>query len=74
MQNLNRIIEKAVKKYTRDVKLNNFPKTKNFFKWNQNSENKLELKDLLINFYNNHKLKFILFFYLYYNNHFNIFF
>ena len=27
---LNRIIAKAVKKYTRDVKLNNFPKTKNF--------------------------------------------
>jgi 3-methyl-2-oxobutanoate hydroxymethyltransferase len=28
--NLNRIIEKAVKKYTRDVKLNNFPSKKNF--------------------------------------------
>ena len=28
--NLNRIIEKAVKKYTRDVKLNYFPSTKNF--------------------------------------------
>ena len=28
--NLNRIIEKAVKKYTRDVKLNKFPKTINF--------------------------------------------
>ncbi len=28
--NLNRIIEKAVKKYTRDVKLNKFPSTKNF--------------------------------------------
>ncbi len=28
--NLNRIIEKAVKKYTRDVKLNKFPTTKNF--------------------------------------------
>ncbi len=27
---LDRIIEKAVKKYTRDVKLNNFPSTKNF--------------------------------------------
>ena len=28
--NLNRIIEKAVKKYTREVKLNKFPKIKNF--------------------------------------------
>ena len=28
--NLNRIIEKAVKKYTRDVKKNKFPKFKNF--------------------------------------------
>ena len=28
--NLNRIIEKAVKKYTRDVKLRNFPSLKNF--------------------------------------------
>ena len=29
-QNLNRIIEKAVKEYTRDVKLNKFPSKKNF--------------------------------------------
>ena len=28
--NLDRIIEKAVKKYTRDVKLNKFPTNKNF--------------------------------------------
>jgi 3-methyl-2-oxobutanoate hydroxymethyltransferase len=28
--NLNRIIEKAVKKYTRDVRLRKFPKTNNF--------------------------------------------
>ena len=28
--NLNRIIEKAVKKYTRDVKNKKFPSTKNF--------------------------------------------
>ena len=28
--NLNRIIEKAVKKYTRDVKLKKFPSKKNF--------------------------------------------
>ncbi len=28
--NLNRIIEKAVKKYARDVKLDKFPSTKNF--------------------------------------------
>ena len=27
---LNRVIEKAVKKYTRDVKLNKFPSRKNF--------------------------------------------
>ena len=30
--NLNNIIEKAVKKYTRDVKLKNYPNTKNSFK------------------------------------------
>ena len=29
--NLNRIIEKAVKKYTREVKLSKFPSIKNFF-------------------------------------------
>ena len=34
--NLNRIIEKAVKKYTRDVKLKKFPSKKKFFKWNKN--------------------------------------
>ena len=28
--NLNRIIEKAIKKYTRDVKLSKFPSKKNF--------------------------------------------
>jgi len=28
---INRIIEKAVKKYTREVKLNKFPSKKNFF-------------------------------------------
>ena len=27
---LNRVIEKAIKKYTRDVKLRNFPSKKNF--------------------------------------------
>ena len=30
---LDRIIEKAVKKYTRDVKSKKFPTIKNFFKW-----------------------------------------
>ena len=30
--NLNKIIEKAVKKYTRDVKLKNYPTTKNSFR------------------------------------------
>ena len=33
--NLNRIIEKAVKEYTRDVKLSNFPSTKNFLNGNK---------------------------------------
>ena len=28
--NINRVIEKAVKKYTRDVKLSKFPSNKNF--------------------------------------------
>ena len=31
--NLNRIIEKAVKKYTRDVKLKKISFKKKFFKW-----------------------------------------
>ena len=34
--NLNRIIEKAVKKYTRDVKLKKFPSTKNFLDGTKN--------------------------------------
>ena len=33
--NLNRIIEKAVKKYTRDVKLKKISFKKKFFKWNK---------------------------------------
>ena len=33
--NLDRVIEKAVKKYTRDVKLKKFPTIKNFLKWNK---------------------------------------
>ena len=33
--NLDRIIEKAVKKYTRDVKLTKFPATKNFLNGNR---------------------------------------
>ena len=45
----NRIIEKAVKKYTRDVKLKKFPKKK-FFKWNKKLENKIDLKEKLIKF------------------------
>ena len=46
--NLNRVIEKAVKKYTRDVKLNKFPTMKNF-KWIKNPETKLTLKDKILN-------------------------
>jgi ketopantoate hydroxymethyltransferase len=34
--NLNRIIEKAVKKYTRDVKLKKFPSIKNFLNGTKN--------------------------------------
>ena len=34
--NLNRIIEKAVKKYTREVKLNKFPSIKNFLNGTKN--------------------------------------
>ena len=41
--NLNRVIEKAVKKYTREVKLKKFPKIKNFC-MEQSLENKLALK------------------------------
>ena len=39
MYKLDRIIEKAVKKYTKEVKLKNFPKKK-FFKWNKNIDKK----------------------------------
>ena len=38
---LNRLIEKAVKKYTRDVKLKKFPSTKIFFKMEENINKKL---------------------------------
>ena len=41
--NLNRIIEKAVKKYTRDVKLKNFPKINNFLLWKKTQKIKLNL-------------------------------
>ena len=34
--NLNRIIEKAVKKYTREVKLKKFPSIKNFLNGTKN--------------------------------------
>ena len=34
--NVNRIIEKAIKKYTREVKLNKFPSRKYIFRWNKN--------------------------------------
>ena len=33
--NFDRIIEKAVKKYTREVKIKKFPSKKKFFKWNK---------------------------------------
>ena len=56
--NLNRVIEKAVKKYTREVKLKKFPKINNFC-MEQSLENKSVLKNRLINFYNLNKLKFI---------------
>ena len=41
--NLDRVIEKAVKKYTREVKLKKFPTKKNFLN-GTSSENKLNLK------------------------------
>ena len=42
--NLDRVIEKAVKKYTRDVKLKKFPTIKNFLKWNKTQKPNLILK------------------------------
>ena len=48
--NLNRIIEKAVKKYTRDVKIKKISIKKKFFKWIKKLENKIEFKDKLIKF------------------------
>jgi ketopantoate hydroxymethyltransferase len=47
--NLNRIIEKAVKKYTREVKLKKFPSTNNFLNGTK-LDNKTEFKDKLIIF------------------------
>ena len=48
--NLDRIIEKAVKKYARDVKLKNFLNIKIFY-MDQNQENKFEFKDKLTALY-----------------------
>ena len=54
--NLNRIIEKAVKKYTRDVKLKKFPSKKNFLNGTK-IENKLEFKKKIYIFYKKNKIK-----------------
>ena len=57
--NLNRIIEKAVKKYTRDVKLKIFQKLIIFI-MEENSENKIEFSEKKKNFYNHQKKKIII--------------
>ena len=53
---LDTTIEKAVKKYTRDVKKGKFPLKKTFL-MEQNLDNKIDLKSRIINFYNENKLK-----------------
>ena len=60
IQILNRIIEKAVKKYTRDVKLSKFPSNKNFLNGTK-PETELEFKDKFNDLYNNHKVKIYIF-------------
>ena len=64
--NLNRIIEKAVKKYSRDVKLKKISNQNNFLNGIKIVENKIEFKKIL-NFYNLNKLKIIFFLFSYYN-------
>ena len=48
--NLNSLIEKAVKKYTRDVKMKRFPSIKNFFKWIKEKDKEIKLRDKLVYF------------------------
>ena len=55
--NLNRIIEKAVKKYTKDIKLNKFPGKKKFFKWKKISIKIKKLRSKL--FFKENKKKFL---------------
>ena len=57
--NLNRIIEKAVKKYTRDVKLRKFP-IKKIFYMEQSADN-TELKDKINSSIKNNKGKIFTF-------------
>ena len=56
---LDTIIEKAVKKYTKDVKSKRFPKVKNFY-MDQNLDKKIEFKEKLTNFYSNNRFKIYL--------------
>ena len=58
---LNSTIEKAVKKYTRDVKKGKFPLKKTFL-MEQNIDNKIDFKSRVINFYKENKIKTQLFF------------
>ena len=54
--NLNRTIEKAVKKYTRDIKLKKISKNNEFFKWIK-IENKLDIKSSSTKLFNQNKYK-----------------
>ena len=62
---LDTIIEKAVKKYTRDVKKGKFPLKKNFLNGTKNLDNKIDFKSRTINFYKENKIK-IKYFFIYY--------
>ena len=56
---LDTIIEKAVKKYTKDVKSKNFQQKKIFY-MDQNLDKKIEFKEKLTNFYSNNRFKIYL--------------
>ena len=62
---LNRVIEKAIKKYTKDVKLKKFQLIK-FLLMSDSFENKIDLKDKLTSYLRENRRKVILIIMLYF--------
>ena len=54
---LDRIIEKAVKKYSKDIKLGKFPSSKNFFKWIKENVDSSKFSEKIIYIFKKNKIK-----------------